>query len=287
MYSMVGEMGDTINTFLRGIPKILLMGLCIALIVLIGAIDYTIEQDFFLFIFYLIPVGVSSWILGRRFSDFMVVLSAIVWGVTYFGSKGTLIYSTVIWNTLFFSIMLWTISLLLSNLRMATEVEQQLLRVDPVTGAVNKPFFMELLQGEYNRSQRYGYPLTLAYVELDDLDAIDSMSQDNLNSLLADIADQFGYQLRSNDVVARLDHNEFGILLPHTDSDQADIVLDRLKQDLIDHPSLRKLRLKCRIGGMTFLSMPEATEDLVAQTKHLLRSLKSDSALQFAHEVVQ
>ena len=37
-------------------------------------------------------------------------------------------------------------------------------------------------------------------------------------------------------VVARLGDFEFGILLPHTDSDQADVVLNRLKADLSEHP---------------------------------------------------
>lgn len=288
MYSLLGELGVTIDALLKRLPRVVLMVICLMMIVLIGAIDYFIQQDFFLFILYLIPVGLASWRLGRRFSDLAVVLSAVIWSVTYFGSRETATYSTIIWNTLFFSIMLWTISLLLTNLRVATDVEHQLLRLDPVTGAINKPYFMELLQGEYNRSQRYGYPLTFAYVELDQFESIyEKFGQDNFNSLLADIADQFGFQLRSNDIVARLDQCEFGILLPHTDSEQADIVLDRLKQDLINHPILRKERLSCRLGGMTFLSMPDATEDLISQTKHLLRSLKSDSMLKFAHEVVQ
>ncbi|MEM9135727.1 MAG: hypothetical protein AAGB01_00045 [Cyanobacteria bacterium P01_F01_bin.42] len=43
--------------------------------------------------------------------------------------------------------------------------------------------------------------------------------------------------------------------------------------------------MRCRVGGMTFLSMPEETEDLIDQTKRLLSSLQSDRTLQFAHEV--
>ena len=93
--------------------------------------------------------------------------------------------------------------------------------------------------------------------------------------------------IRSNDVVARLGKNEFGILLPHTDSDQADVVLNRLKQDLSEHPVLNQSALKCRVCGMTFLSMPEETEDLIEQTKTLLKSLHGDHTLQFAHEVFQ
>lgn len=275
---------DTMNR----LPKWTLQLICLGFIGGIGALDIWIRKDVLLFALYLIPVGISAWGLGRQFSDFVVILCAVVWAVTAIADPANLELSNIIWNTVFFAIMLWTLSVLLTNLKVATEVEKELLRVDPMTGAINRPFFMELLQAEYNRSQRYGYPLTLASIEISQKkNSRMDFTQEQVESLLADIVDQLGFQLRSNDVVARLDHYEFGILLPHTDSDQADVVLSRLKQDLVEHPVLNQSALRCRVGGMTFLSMPEDTEDLIEQTKRLLTTLQSDRPLQFAHKVFQ
>ena len=288
MYDLIEKMSLWLKHTMNSAPKWLLQIICLGSIVGIGALDIWIRKDVLLFALYLIPVGIAAWSLGRQFSDFVVILCAVVWAVTAIADPASLELSNIIWNTVFFAIMLWTLSVLLTNLRVATEVEKELLRVDPTTGAINRPFFMELLQAEYHRSERYGYPLTLASVELSQKKAASTdVNREQLELLLADIAEQLGFQLRSNDVVARLDEYEFGILLPHTDSDQADVVLNRLKQDLIDHPALNQSTLQCRVGSMTFLTMPDETEDLIDQTKKLLYSLKGDRALQFAHEVFQ
>lgn len=287
MYALIGTLSQWLKTTLEQLPKELLQAFCIGSIVGIGLLDFWVQKDLLLFTLYLIPVGIAAWSLGRRWSDAVVILSALVWAISSFKGQ-TIAISTVLWNTVFFAIMLWTLSVLLYNLKIATQVEQELLRVDPVTGAINRSFFMELLQAEYDRSQRYGYPLTLASVEISKREqAKHPLTQEESDSLLADIADQLGFQLRSNDVVARLGEYEFGVLLPHTDSDQADVVLNRLKQDLVEHPVLTHSTLKCRVGSMTFLSMPEQTEDLIEQTKNILRRLQGDRALQFAHEIFQ
>lgn len=286
MNALVESFSEWFKTILSRLPKSVLQIICLGSIAGIGALDYWVQKDILLFGLYLFPVGLSAWGLGRRFSDIVVILCAIVWAFTSVGGVANLAVSTIFWNTLFFVIMLWTLSVLLSNLRVATEVEKQLLRVDPMTGAINRPFFMELLQAEYDRSQRYGYPLTLASLEISKKDeAASTFTFEQVESLLADIADQLGFQLRSNDVVARLGECEFGILLPHTDSDQADVVLQRLKQDLVEHPVLNQSTLRCRVGGMTFLSMPEGAEELIEHTKSILRSIQGDRALHFAHKI--
>ena len=287
MYALIGTLSQWLRTTLDQLPKQLLQAFCVGSIVGIGLLDFWVQKDLLLFALYLLPVGIAAWSLGRRWSDGIVILSAAVWAISSFTGQKMAV-STVLWNTIFFAIMLWTLSVLLYNLKVATQVEQELLRVDPVTGAVNRSFFMELLQAEYDRSQRYGYPLTLASVEISKKDKTNyRLTQEEADSLLADIADQLGFQLRSNDVVARLGEYEFGILLPHTDSEQADVVLNRLKQDLVEHPVLNQSTLKCRVGGMTFLSMPDETEDLIEQTKNILRRLQGDRSLQFAHEIFQ
>jgi diguanylate cyclase (GGDEF)-like protein len=286
MYELIEKLSGWLKQTLNRFPKSVLQLICLGSIAGIGILDYWVQRDILLFGLYLVPVGISAWSLGRRFSDVVVLLCAVVWAFTSVGGVSNLAAGTILWNTIFFAIMLWTLSVLLSNLKVATDVEQQLLRVDPMTGAINRTFFMELLQAEYDRSSRYGYPLTLASLEISKQDqATANFTHEEVESLLADIADQLGFQLRSNDVVARLGDYEFGILLPHTDTAQADVVLDRLKQDLVEHPVLNQSTLRCRVGGMTFLSMPEKTEDLINQTKSILRSLQGDRILQFAHEV--
>jgi K+-sensing histidine kinase KdpD len=51
----------------------------IALLLLIGWLDYATGYEFGFFIFYFIPVAISAWFVGRRAGFFMAVASAIVW----------------------------------------------------------------------------------------------------------------------------------------------------------------------------------------------------------------
>jgi len=79
------------------------------------------------------------------------------------------------------------------------------------------------------RSQRYGHPLSIAIIDVDELKKIN----DRYGHLAGDEAlRSMGHLLRENvraaDVVARYGGDEFAIIMPETDREEAEKVIARL-----------------------------------------------------------
>jgi diguanylate cyclase (GGDEF)-like protein len=112
-------------------------------------------------------------------------------------------------------------------------VESQLRKtseIDPLTGVMNRRAFLAALQNEIARSLRHGHPLVLAIADLDHFkDINDTFGHDIGDQVLRDTAQAMREEMRAEDRVGRLGGEEFGILLPETDSGEARSALDRIR----------------------------------------------------------
>ncbi|HJW75099.1 MAG TPA: diguanylate cyclase [Thermoleophilia bacterium] len=105
---------------------------------------------------------------------------------------------------------------------------------DGLTGLYNHRYFYERLEGEVAKSIRYGPPLSLLMLDLDDFKAFnDRYGHPAGDQVLRDIADILRRQLRRDiDVAARYGGEEFAIILPSTPLAGAQTVGDRLQRQL-------------------------------------------------------
>jgi signal transduction histidine kinase len=101
-------------------PLPVLIATCLALLALIGTIDYLTGFEMYFSVFYLLGVGVATWFVGKWFGFVMSVLSVLVWlggdlaaGAHY--SKPWIIA----WNALILTVFYIIVVGLLSNLRAA------------------------------------------------------------------------------------------------------------------------------------------------------------------------
>ena len=79
-------------------------------------------------------------------------------------------------------------------------------------------------------SRRYGGPLSLAYLDLDDFKRVnDERGHAAGDDVLRAVADALRSQLRPTDLVARLGGDEFVVLLPHTDREGAFEAMARVR----------------------------------------------------------
>lgn len=91
--------------------------------------------------------------------------------------------------------------------------------VDGLTGLNTRYYFDESLDLEFKRAERFGRPLSLLLIELDDADGIgDQGSKLSKNYLLSEIGAILRSALRAHDIGCRYRGETLAVLLPETDA---------------------------------------------------------------------
>jgi diguanylate cyclase (GGDEF)-like protein len=115
-------------------------------------------------------------------------------------------------------------------LRGANQDLKRLANTDVLTGLANRRRFMEVLEAEIDRAQRYDRPLSLLLVDLDHFkDVNDTHGHTGGDEVLRAVADVLAAVCRDVDLAARIGGEEFAILLPETDARGAEHVAERAR----------------------------------------------------------
>ena len=121
------------------------------------------------------------------------------------------------------------ISICLSNV-IAHEKLKLLAFRDPLTGLLNRRVMDDALRREFRRAKRYITPLSLIYIDLDDLKIVNDRYGHNIgDDLLKYVAAHLEDMSRESDVVARVGGDEFVIILPGTIAEEAHNFTSRLQ----------------------------------------------------------
>lgn len=101
---------------------------------------------------------------------------------------------------------------------------------DALTGLVNRPQVMTLLDGALGRSRRTGGMIGLLFVDLDGFKTVnDTFGHQSGDTVLRVVAERLLQQVRTGDTVARLGGDEFVVLLEPVDAETSAVVVsDRL-----------------------------------------------------------
>lgn len=101
---------------------------------------------------------------------------------------------------------------------------------DELTGLPNRRAFLRRLEDEVARVQRYGFPLTLALIDLDKFKEInDKYGHAGGDEVLRVYSKNILSIFRHHDLVARYGGEEFAVLLPNTESEGALRALTKVK----------------------------------------------------------
>lgn len=108
-----------------------------------------------------------------------------------------------------------------------------LVRIDPMTQSLNRRGIEDEFQKEAARSDRYGSPLCAAMIDIDNFkklnDTYGHMTGDDVLIHLVQVAKE---ELRVTDVIGRMGGEEFLILLPNTQLDDAIKTVARVQRGL-------------------------------------------------------
>ena len=128
------------------------------------------------------------------------------------------------------------VSICLSNV-MAHERLRLLAFWDPLTGLLNRRVMTRVLKREFTRTERYGIPLSVIFLDLDDFKIVnDRYGHDLGDDLLRYVATNLTDMVRGTDIVARFAGDEFVVILPNSTLRNARKFVDRLQTFFSEHP---------------------------------------------------
>src|SRR6266478_831945 len=148
---------------------------------------------------------------------------------------------------------------------------------DPLTGLYNRRLFGETFEKELNRARRYGLPLGLVVLDLHRFKEVnDKHGHPRGDEVLRSAAATLRKALRTSDSAFRIGGDEFALLLPQTDAEQA-LALSR-RVETVFAEMLRPLQLTVGVsmdhGVATFPQDGEQAEQLIRVADERLYRLK-------------
>lgn len=229
---------------------------------------------------YLTPVAMAAWLAGGRAGVLVAIAASLtsLAGELPIVESGAITSSLAAWNAVA-NLLVWAPAALILDL-----LHDELLRAqttaltDHLTGAGNARAFTEAAEAEIRRAGRYGRPLSMAYIDVDNFKAVnDHFGHSGGDEVLRLIATTLRAHLRLTDCVARLGGDEFGLLLPETDAAQAHRAVDNVRAALGAAMAGHGFDVTFSIGVMTFMSPPASVDDLVRQADALMYEVKNGS----------
>ena|SRR5215212_1191541 len=120
--------------------------------------------------------------------------------------------------------------------REMAEAMHRLAHTDQLTGVSNRRELYSELQKETNKSERYGRPLSIIFFDLDNFKTVnDTCGHDCGDEVLREVVRITGRVLRTTDRVGRWGGEEFVVLAPETDLEEARGLAERLRLEIANH----------------------------------------------------
>ena len=159
------------------------------------------------------------------------------------------------------------------------EVAVQSAITDRLTGAYNNGYFQHYLKNELKRAKRHAYPVSLLMLDIDDFKLVnDRHGHLAGDKLLKEIAEKLRQQIREIDFLARFGGDEYAIILPYTQREDAAAIAERTRAlfencavAVNDHISLS---ISMSIGVADFAPGVDTAQDVIQKADKALYAAK-------------
>lgn len=274
-------------TYLATLGKATILVLAFMLIAVLGLLDYATGTELASSLFYLLPVGLVAWFVGRKAGVVISVASAAVW---FFANiLGGEVFSSPligVWNTMVRLTFFLLGVFLLVGLRDVINREAKLARIDFLTGAANTRSFYEALQQEMRLVERYSQPFSVAYVDLDNFKALnDKLGHSAGDDMLLQVAQTLQSAVRKSDVVGRLGGDEFAVLFPKAGREEVQRAVEKIQALLSQVMHDSHWPVSTSIGVLICTSPTQDLDAVIRQADRLMYAVKRDGGNAVRYEV--
>lgn len=274
--------------FLNQRSKTFLLTTGLVLVASLGLLNFFAGPDVSFLIFYVLPVFLASWFVGRGAGLWMCLASGLTWVVV---SRDWVEHYTnpavPYWNAAVSLGFMVILACIVSALKRSHEQERELARTDYLTGAVNGRHFAEVAALEISRAERHGHQFSVAYMDVDDFKLVnDRHGHSAGDRLLRAVAETMREGVRDIDVVARLGGDEFAVLLPETDAVASQVVIRRVRRRLLDLAREHGWPVTYSIGVITWDEPPADVDGMLRAADDLMYSAKRNGKNRVQHRVL-
>lgn len=259
--------------------------LTIGLIGAVGILDFVTGWEVHFSIFYLAPVCLATWSLGRRFGVLVAVLSTAA-GSFAVASQPNHWFSHP-------AIPYWNAAVRLGLLLLAVFAVAALKRAlvyagtDPVTGLPNARAFRAAAEAEMARARRYGRPFTIAYLDIDGFKRVnDERGHARGDQVLRAVGLALRSSLRASDLAARLGGDEFAMFLPEAGLEAAGRTLEKVHAALAACVRGYSPEIGFSIGAATFSVPPASVLVALEKADELMYAAKRSAGSPIRHEAL-
>ena len=267
----------------RSKPFLITLGLLV--VVLQSAINYLTGPDIAFYIFYLLPISLVAWLVGRRAAVFVSLAGAAGYFFTeqttgHFDARPFIPYFNVLAQLGAFLFVTYFVS----ALRRSHDQERKLARTDDLTGVINRRSFFEASQHEINRARRHRHPFTVAYMDVDDFKLVNDHYGHSVGDMvLRTLTETITNNIREIDVVARLGGDEFVILMPETGEEAGRAVVARVHHNITNTMREYGWPITFSIGVVTWTSPPRTVDLMLKQADEAMYEVKNGGKNRVTH----
>jgi len=161
---------------------------------------------------------------------------------------------------------------LILNGELVRQLHDEAIR-DFLTTALNRRGSERILGAEMERAQRFHTPLTVALVDIDHFKTInDTLGHAQGDLAIVAVSGIIERNLRVYDSVGRFGGDEFLIVLPNTPAQEALLVLERLRTQVEEEPTLHGATLSIGVATLAAMDVPAV---LIARADEALYQAKA------------
>ncbi len=258
-----------------GVSPLRFVLICWVILLVVFGLDFLVKYRLSFSVFYILPILMLS-----RYSNIKhtVSISFIAAALLFFSDISSGHPYALVWAPYWNGFVRLIFFITIPSLLYFWSKENVNALHDSLTGLPNRRSFMQTAEYEMKRCRRYGHPMSLAFIDLDNFKQInDKFGHQAGDILLGQIAEAFQKNIRDTDSFARIGGDEFVLLMPETDDASAFSVMTR-DINRVTPPLLSGIysSVTLSVGILTCLKNPPDLSEIMKRADQLMYEAKKE-----------